>query len=177
MVLELLERQGMKACVDVFDWLCTWAEMDKVYTASYDFDAIKTAVANKAIRRTFGTDDITAAPYSLLLDSKTAIRVYFTPASGYSGSKSATVNGGSADVAVQNNGQYLVEITGLSAHMLGKTYRVILTTDNGNTTVSVSALSYVYGKLDSSPDDTIACNAVASIYAYSAAADAYKAAH
>ena len=44
-------------------------------------------------------------------------------------------------------------------------------------TVTVSALSYVCSALNEFSGNEVKCNAVASIYAYSKAADAYKAAY
>ena len=166
--LELADERGFEIGTD-------YAEMDAYYTASYDYDATRAAVADKGIQQTLGTDDVTGSTFSLVLDSKTAIRVYFTPAASYAGSVSAQIGTDTVSV-VKDGGRYLVEIPGLSAHMLGKTFRIDLATDNGTTTVRVSALSYVKSALDQAYDAT-SYDAVCAIYAFSAAADAYKLAH
>ena len=153
-----------------------YAEMDRFYAQSYDYDAIRDAVAGKAVGKTITGSEITDASYSLVLDSETAIRVYFTPDASYSGTVSATVNGTAADVSVTDDGRYAVEVNGISAHQLGSTYRVVLTTENGSAALRVSALSYVQGTL-ASTENAIYLNAVCSIYAYAAAAQAYKQNH
>ena len=69
-----------------------------------------------------------------------------------------------------------VEIPNIGAHLLGTTYTIVATTDNGIATVTVSALSYVRSILNSSTyaDDATARNAACAICAYCAAAKAYK---
>lgn len=151
-----------------------YAEMDTVYAKSYDVDAIKTAVAEYAIKRDYSAD-IEKVTYSLLMDSDTAIYLYFKPVADYDGS--FTVEGYTA--TKQSDGRYLVIIPNIGAHKLGDAYTVVATTTNGNTIVTVSALSYVNGILnaDAYADNQTAQYAVAAIYAYYDAAIEYKRAH
>ena len=72
-------------------------------------------------------------------------------------------------------GWYHVDIENVAAHELSKTYTVVFKTDGGSATVTVSALSYV--KILLGMDDATVRNAMAAIYGYSAAADAFKTAH
>ena len=157
-----------------------FAEMSKFYQDSYDTDAIKTAVADYAIGKTL-CSDITKVSYTLLTDSDTAIYLYFKPAADYSGSFTATVNGESAAATKQKDGRYLVTIPNIGAHKLGETFTVKAVTTNGETTVTVSALSYVKGVLDAytseSTKDVNARNAVAAIYAYYEAAAEFRRVH
>ena len=162
-----------------------YATMTKHYTEAADFnmEAIKTAAADHAIVNTNQTNgDIAAVTYSLTLESETAINVYFRPAPGYRGTPTATVDGRTAEVETVG-GVYCVRITGIAAHKLSDSYVIVLTTGEGRTvTVRVSALSYVNTALNYYNDTTNefhmkARNAVAAIYAYSQAADAYKTAH
>ena len=155
-----------------------YAKMDAAYTTVYDVNAVKTAVADHAIRQK-KCPDIKEISYSLLLDSDTAIYLYFKPADNYKGGITVTVDGDLTTAAKQKDGRYLVKITNIGAHMLGDPYSVVVATTNGRSTVTVSALSYVKGVLDAEAyqNDTDAQYAVASIYNYYAAAAAYKTVH
>ena len=154
-----------------------YAEMDAVYAKSYDITAIKTAVADNAIDRTL-CDDVEKVTYTLLMDSDTAIYLYFKPVSTYEGDFSVTVDGKTA-TATKKGDRYLVIIPNIGAHKLGDAYMVVATTANGDTTVTVSALSYVNGILNADAYANIqtAQNAVAAIYAYYDAAIKYQATH
>ena len=72
-------------------------------------------------------------------------------------------------------------IPNIGAHKLGETFTVKAVTTNGETTVTVSALSYVKGVLDAytseSTKDVNARNAVAAIYAYYEAAAEFRRVH
>ena len=153
-----------------------YAEMDLHFADSYDIDTIKTAVADYAIVKDDRTNgDLTAINYSLLLDSETAIKVYFTPSSDYTGTPAVTVDNQSY-TATKTGRQWVVVIPNISAHKLIDSHVVVFTTTNGTATVTVSALSYVKGALDAYTDAD-SQNAMAAIYAYSKAAQDYKAEH
>ena len=153
-----------------------YAEMSIFYAEEYDINAVKAAVADYAIDRTYSSD-IEKVSFSLLMDTDTSIYLYFKPVSGYTGG--FTVDGYTA--TKQSDGRYLVKIPNIGADKLGTTYTVVATTDAGSTTVKVSALSYVKGVLDAyttdSEKDVHAQNAAAAIYRYYAAANAYKQVH
>ncbi len=146
-----------------------YAEMDLHYAENYDITAIMTAVSGYAIVKDDQTDgDIEAITYALMLDSETAIKVYFTPSSEYTGTPSVTVDG-NAYTAKKTGGRYVVVIPNISAHQLIVSHTIELTTTKGTATVKVSALSYVKGALDYYTDAG-SQNAMAAIYAYSKAA-------
>ena len=155
-----------------------YAEMSTVYTTGYDIDSIKSAVADYAIGRAYGTD-IEKINFTLLMDSDTSIYLYFKPASEYDGSFSVTVDGRAATATKQADGRYLVRIPNIVAHKLDVAYTVVAKTDNDRTSVTVSALSYVNWMLDAEEyqNNTLAQNGVASIYAYYIAAKEYKQEH
>ena len=88
--------------------------------------------------------DIAEIRDSLTLDSDTVINVYFTPADGYTGSFTASVDNGTGQAYAQGaDKRYCVQISGIAAHELSREYTIKVTTDNGSVTVTVSALSYV----------------------------------
>ena len=134
-------------------------------------NAVKSAVADYAIEKT-PSDDTEKITYSLILDSAIEIRVFFKMTSGYTG----VFEVAEPYTATQVGGRYQVSILNIPAHLLSETYTIAATTANGTASVKVSALSYVYSMLNAYTSTT-AQNAAAAIYAYSQAANAYKAAH
>ncbi len=151
-----------------------FAEMTTVYTGNYGTDvvnAVKSAAADYAIEKT-PSDDTEKITYSLILDSAIEIRVFFKMTSGYTG----VFEVAEPYTATQVGGRYQVSILNIPAHLLSETYTIAATTDNGTASVKVSALSYVHSMLNAYTSTT-AQNAAAAIYAYSQAANAYKAAH
>ena len=165
--LFLSEQRGWTLGTD-------FAEMTAVYTENYGADvvnAVKSAVAEYAIEKTLN-DDIEKITYSLILDSATEIRVFFKMKSGYTGAFEIA----EPYTATQVGGRYQVSVLNIPAHQLSETYTIAATTDSGSANVKVSGLSYVNSMLNAYTSAT-AQNAAAAIYAYSQAADAYKAAH
>ena len=153
-----------------------YAEMDLHFANSYDIDTIKAAVSGYAIDKVNNTGgDIETITYSLVLDSETAIKVYFKPSGNYTGTPAVTV-GNQTYTATKTGGKYVVMIPKISAHKLIDSHTIAFTTTNGTATVTVSALSYVKGALDYYSDDD-SQNAMAAIYAYSKAAQDFIAAH
>ena len=156
--------------------------LDKHYASSYDFSSIVAPSIQSSNESQGDIDDIT---YSLTLDSDTVINMYFRLDENYSGSFELTEHTEDEDVefecAKRNDGRYWVRIKGIAAHKLSKIYYIKVTTEHGTATLTLSALSYVNSALanynDTNDPDLTARNAVAAIYAYSQAADAYKAAH
>ena len=141
-----------------------YAEMNKYYTETYDFDEISAAVSGYAISREHSDRDIEKITYSLSLDSGTDVFVYYKPTAGYNGNFIVTLDG--TTVTAENTaGRYKVTIPKISAHKLGDVHTIVVQTDNGNATVVVSALSYVQTILETSTDPK-AMNAVASVYNY-----------
>jgi hypothetical protein len=158
----LADQKGLELGTD-------YAEMDKYYAASYDADAVRAAVADHAITRETNAN-VTKVTYSLILDSATKLCVYFKTASRYSGEFTVTVDG-APYTATYSGGRYTVEIDDIPAHELSDQHTIVVTTDAGQITVTVSCLSYVQGVLEAYTEG-LAVNAACAIYAYAAAADA-----
>jgi hypothetical protein len=116
--------------------------------------------------------EISGLSFALLFDSATEIRVLFKALKNYTGNISATVDDASIDVT-EIGSKKAVQITNIPAHMLSRTYAIVITTEHGSATMSASALSYA--KILLASDAPVMQNAGAAIYGYSAAADAYKA--
>ena len=154
-----------------------YIEMDKFYTESYNIGDIASAVENKGITCTpTGTPDFSNLSFALMCDSATEIRILFTVSKSYTGTFTATVDGDSFDVTMLGQ-RKAVQITNIPAHELSKIYEIVVTTDNGSATITASALSYVKILLAAYAGNSVAENAAAAIYGYSAAADAFKAEH
>lgn len=107
---------------------------------------------------------------ALSLDAKTSIYLYFDVADTYKDGLTVTVDGKNAMVE-EIDGQYRVVISGISAHLLGKAYTVVV---NGTMTVNVSALSYAHAVLSGTTVSENAKNAMAALYAYYNATVAYQ---
>jgi hypothetical protein len=154
-----------------------YAPMEICYTESYDAEATAANVADYAFVREIDSADIQKITYSVRLDSDTAILVYIKPAANYDGSFTVTLDGETYTATKQSDGRYLVEIPNIGAHLLGRTYTIVATTDAGSATVNVSVLSYVNSMLTAYAGNTNAENAACAIYHYGAAAKAYQESH
>ena len=158
--------------------------------------AATTAVANYAITLKKGNEvvtlsdstSITNMQFSLLLEDVTTIRLYMLPSASTTISKAEiTQIDGTATTATEldiqdtdktignKTGYKYVDITGIPAHELNKTYTVSITAGDDTYTVEVSALSYAHAVLTGSSyaSDTVMQNAVTALYYYYAATDAY----
>ncbi len=144
---------------------------------SYYTEQVKEEVADYAIIREHSNQDIAAITFSLVLDSETAIRVYFRPSENYTGGLTATVGGKTTEIKSLSDGRFLLEIPNIAAHELGKRFAIVAKTVNGTANVNVSALSYVQSMLNKDDANTDAKNAVCAIYDYYKAAQAFIAAH
>ncbi len=160
------------------------AEMDKFYTSKYsDADDSYTSIKNEvaAFERVSAPveSDIDDITFSLSLNAETLLNVFVTPKEGYAGNLTISVDGLAEDeYTVEFTGsRYKVVIPNISAHKLGQTYTVRIVTENGISIYNVSALSYVYAVLNSESFDSVAKDAVASIYKYYEATINYRAAH
>ena len=147
---------------------------------SYDADALDTirgTAANYAFGKDLGSSQVAKVSYSLDLQSKTALRVYFTLQPDYAGAVTATLDGSPVEAVRQDDGRYCVTVPSIAAHELGTAHSIVLSA-GGSCTVTVSALSYVDAALRSSSkvfaNDT-ARAAVASLYDYYAATTNYLA--
>ncbi|WP_455530462.1 hypothetical protein [Ruminococcus sp.] len=153
------------------------AEMTKYYADSYDYSAIREAAAPYERKASIVEKDIDKITYSLSLAAETSLNVFVAPATSYTGSTAISVEGLSSDeytVSKEADGRYKVVISKISAHKLGDIYNIKITTANGVSTYSVSALSYVYAVLNSDSYNAVSKNAVSSLYKYYEATINYK---
>jgi len=144
--------------------------MEKVNTTSYSFT--KQDLDSYKIQRNLKEEDIASVSYSLTLDTNTAINLYATPAEGYTGAVTAALSDGTNLDVVKTGSRYKITISGVSAHLLSKMYEVKITTEHGESTVNVSALSYAYACMD---DTDPAKMVMSALYDYYLKAIAYQA--
>jgi hypothetical protein len=149
-----------------------YAEMDKYYMdyTEADIAEAQAGLAEYAIVREVSAD-ITKITFTTVLDSDTAIRVFFTPVKNYAGSIEFKLDGNVIEAAQQSDGRYMVEIGNIPANELSTTHEIYVTTDNGVAHVSVSALSYAKAMMDAYAGNTLAINAAVAIYRYAKFAD------
>ena len=136
-------------------------EMPDTYTG--DMPLI-TSLDGYAISATLDNDVITAASYSLDLDSETAINFYLTTETELTKDNvSVTAEGATFEYTVEKVGsRYRVQITGIGAHELG----TVFTMTTGNTRIAASAMTYVQQSLANSSDSAETKNAAAALYEY-----------
>ena len=115
---------------------------------------------------------ITAASYSLELDSETAINFYLTTGTELTKEDvSVTADGATFDYTVEKVGsRHRVRITGIGAHELG----TVFTLTTGDTTISASAMTYVQQCLNDPNASDATKNTAAALYAYYQQAISYK---
>ncbi|MBQ7219668.1 MAG: InlB B-repeat-containing protein, partial [Synergistaceae bacterium] len=152
-----------------------YAAIERASQSDYDATEIARArenTAQYAISRDVGSSQIQEVQYSLLLDSKTTINLYLEVKEGYTGTVTATLDGGTANVATKlSSKEYLVQIRNIPAHELS-TIHTIQVTAGDSFTVKVAALSYVYTVLNSTAekiggvDIATMRNGVTALYEY-----------
>ena len=179
--------------------------MDRFYTGTqadagtcvYDTDAIKTAVADYAlVCDDENNADVKSMTYSLILESETAVNLYFTmndpggttfaaevtyvnengetvtvPLNDEAnGTSSSVTEGLRATLTKRADGRFCLSIAGIRAQDLDQMFTVTVTTTNGTETIAVSGLSYVDGMLGAytsdSEADIEARNAAGAVYWY-----------
>ncbi|MBR5620128.1 MAG: choice-of-anchor J domain-containing protein, partial [Clostridia bacterium] len=147
-----------------------YAEMDKFYTESYDYENTATALDYYGDFTCENNGaDIRNLSFTTVFDSATAVRILITPTSGYTGELMAAESGGKALNVSKEGKRYAVVIPNLAAHELSKTYTITVTTDGGTATITVSALSYV--KLLFNANETaLTRDAASAILGYATAA-------
>ena len=151
-----------------------YAKMTEPYASSYDTDSMITPLKDYEVTRNLVSEDIEKITFALVLDSSTSIYLYIKPAEGYTGSVSAAVDGTAAEAESLADGRYRVMTPGISAHKLGDNYTVTITTDNGTSTVRISAMSYAYACISNTSSTEDAKNSAAALYSYYKAADTFK---
>ncbi len=151
-----------------------YAAMSTHFTDEYDYDAILEAVADYAVVRETGTSDVTKITYSLNFETSTDIFIYLKLPAGYNGTFSVTLDGEDYEAVRQPDGRYKIEIIGVLAQDLGRTYTIDFTTDSGSGHIEVSALSYVNSILASSATSVNTKNIVCALYNYYVATVNYR---
>ena len=141
-----------------------YAPITKHYETSFDYDAILEAVAANAFTKQISSSAVTAASYKLSLDSDTALSVMMQVPAGTTVNASATFGGKTYRAEKSSSTVWVIKIPGIKASRLGTTITVSGTA-GGNFTIKVSALSYVRSVLGGDYD-SVARNAVSSLYAY-----------
>ena len=115
--------------------------------------------------------DITLAGISLLLDSNTALKLYFTCSSDVTG-HSVTVGGKTLDIHPTGaTDLYYVTIGGIAAHQLTADIPVVF---DGRYTITVSPMTYVYYSIEDGSVTDDVMNVLKAICAYSDAAKELK---
>ncbi|MBQ7599225.1 MAG: BspA family leucine-rich repeat surface protein, partial [Clostridia bacterium] len=155
-------------------------DMTTVYTDSYTYTL--SDLSPYAIQKELRSD-ISAVSYSLTLDSDTAINLFISPISGYTGDIAVTVDG-NAVAPVMTGGRYKIVIPGINSLNLAHMHRVVITTAAGESTVDVSVLSYAYAAYAASVEisdnnaetikDPVTRNAMCALYDYYLKSDAYS---
>ncbi len=149
-----------------------YVEMDKFYATAYNYSDTEAGLEGYTIECNKG-DEIRKIGAATVLDSETAIRITLTPISGYTGTITATADGGKDATVTPSGSRYIVVIPNIAAHELTNTYTVTITTANSTATVTLSALSYVK-LLFNGNTEAPARNAASAILSYAMAAYAYN---
>ena len=113
---------------------------------------------------------------SLVLQTTTAIRHYFTVPAGKTVDDFTFLCGGVILTPTANGSLYYVELPNIQSGNLGKTYTVEIFDGSGDTPVNVwsySALSYAYKALNNPDTASTLANAVKALVVYYQRADAY----
>jgi hypothetical protein len=160
-----------------------YAEMDKYYTdyTADDISAAQTGLADYVTAKTTGSN-MEKITYTLVLDSDMELRVYFKPAEDYTGTFTFTVNGETVtedgekiSAKLLSDGRYLVAIKNVAAHELYRVFEVKAVGDDGvESSMTVSALSYVNAMMTAYAGNEKAINAAVAIYRYAMAAKALR---
>ena len=160
----------LSAAVNSLDVYCAYSASLIRNAPSPGYDAILPDITAdsiskyKLIQQGVLPDDITILGLSLLIDSKTSLRIYL------SGDPGTVEIDGSKTTVGHKDGKYYIEVPGLSAHDLDKP----ITAAIGYSRLKFYPLSYVYSVLKNEKDkNSKLCKLAKAIYAYSFAANMY----
>ena len=135
------------------------AEMKTYTTNSYNYNYVYFQVNNSAIYCSTG-DPVASVNYRLYFDDTLSLCVALTPENGKTIDE---VNVENAVITPTKSGdQYLIMIPDISATQLSDRYHMSV----GDTQVQVSAMSYVYGILNSETSSSAAKDLVCALYYY-----------
>ena len=146
-----------------------YADMAKHYQETFNYEEIKQQTQQFAVVKNLVSSDVEKVAQALYLDSETAICLYVKPAEGYTGDVTATSNRpGYPELPIEklSDGRYRIRINDISALWYDDTYDVRIMTDNGESVVTVSVLSYVNAALSLENAGTELKNIVAALYQY-----------
>ena len=146
-----------------------YAKMAKYYQGSFDYDEIKQQTQQFAVVKNLISTDIEKVAQALYLDSETGICLYVKPAEGYTGTVTATSDRpGYYELPTEklSDGRYRIRINDISALWYDDTYNVSIWTDNGESVVTVSVLSYVNAALSLENTSKELKDTAAALYHY-----------
>jgi hypothetical protein len=109
------------------------------------------------------SSSITLTGLSLILDSNTALRLYFTSADDISGHSAKIADVDLTIHPTETAGKYYVEIDDISANNLISNYSIVF---DGTYTATVSTMTYVYNSLKNGTTDDV-MNVLKALCAYS----------
>jgi len=113
---------------------------------------------------------------SLVLKSKTCLKLYFTGLTGDREIHSATCSIGSVDNKTLDNGYQVVTISDITADMMNEDFSLTVTLSNAEVIlIKGKPMTYCYKVVSGNYDDSLK-NLVKSLYLYSQAAEAYQSA-
>ena len=157
------------------------AEMEKYYTDSFPYEAVKESIDSHKRSINLDTSDIESITYYLSLNEDTTLNILVKPNNDYNGTVTiSTVLDGtdkSYEAIKLTDGRYKVSIPNIPAHKLGTSGTISIQTESGNASCTLSAMSYVYAVLNSIEQDEVSQNAMLSFYSYYDAAIKYLAKH
>ncbi|MBR2809788.1 MAG: hypothetical protein IKD69_00265 [Solobacterium sp.] len=153
-----------------------YQEMKTYFRSSFDYQAIQEGLLPYAAVRKMNGSAVDQVNFSLVVDSDTAIHVYFSLKDGYEGGFTARADGNEA-VVDHASGMYRVKIGGIGAHQLDEIHTIEIETSSGTEEITVSALSYAKLLFDYEEASENAKRAMAAIWHYSQAAEGYRKTH
>ncbi len=161
-------------------WTCGDESADhREMTTCYGMPSTQNALNGTSAAVISDNEDV-GITYALYLDSKTGLRVFFQPKNGYAGDIAITVDNQQAAYTVTSQtsateaGWYQVQIKNIRPSELAAEHTVTATTNNGQASITLSALSYAHALISGNLyADQGGPSAMAALYAYHAATAAY----
>ena len=110
---------------------------------------------------------------SLVLESETTLRVYFTLDSGHDITSYTVTCDGNPLTLWKNGKYYCVDIPNINAHNLGTKYSITISGNNQSNVLEIAALTYGHNTLKNGTAGSDLINLVKSMYLYNQAAITY----
>ena len=155
---------------------------DGVYNGNYDFDSVTASMINRPYdsSKTNLPAGLTASSASMILDSNTTLKIYFTDNTN----KKLTFKlvDGDREITLRpsvSGGQKVIRITGISADKLNDDFKikVYVEGDSNEYSFTYSPMTYAYNVLNREPDAVRTeelRNLMKAFYLYNQAAKAYQ---